>query len=401
MKKLFSVLSAAVLSLSVLAVTASADGMVLLDPYPGDIITNNPTYITDVKDSNGIVTGRVIDASTITASTTLASAEQDETKENTYLRYRNYAHNDSGYGFDGGTARFKNNFVWEFDFNFESLPSTDGDGGCFFIQLGGNWQNAVKFIKYADAQTYYIQWGSHTDTNGKYISMLESSNNWKASGFALEPGKTYHLKFEADVRKDKLHVTFTNPYVQMNSDGSFNKKLTEPAGEGVQIFTKTTTGTSALGATQTTALDDIKTGWKRVNGKITAKSAAKLTLSNEKFYIDSFYSMPPEISVEGNKVTATGNAINITNFKHNATMPSLVLAVYKDNELVAYSENSPYAEGTNTLTDYNYSTVIENLPDGTYTLKAFVWNNLDKMQPCENCLVEKTLTVSGGAAALE
>ena len=217
----------------------------------------------------------------------------------------------------------------------------------------------------------------------------------------LKAGNTYHIKFEVDVRKGLTHVTFTNPYVEVNEDGSFKQKLSQPAGEGVKIFTKTTTSTSALGATQTTSLADIKTGWKRVNVVMQAKSATKLTLSNEKFYIDRFWSMPPELSVDGNNVTATANAINITNFKYYATMPSLLLAVYNGDELVDYGENSPYAEGTETLTDYKYTATVENLADGTYTVKAFVWNNLDKMQPYDNCLVEKTLTVSGGVATIE
>ena len=391
MKKLLSVLLVLVLSFSILAVTVSADNMVLLDPQAGDINTTNATYITQEKDSNGVFTGRTIDASSIASVTTVAKAE-----DNSFV-YRNFSQNDSGYGFDGGSARFKNNFTWEFDFSFDKLPATTGDAGCFYIQFGSAWQNAIKFWA-VSATDYYVRWASNS--NDYVISAISSSNIWNGGAFMLKAGNTYHIKFEVDVRKGLTHVTFTNPYVEVNEDGSFKQKLSQPAGEGVKIFTKTTTSTSALGATQTTSLADIKTGWKRVNVVMQAKSATKLTLSNEKFYIDRFWSMPPELSVDGNNVTATANAINITNFKYYATMPSLLLAVYNGDELVDYGKNSPYAEGTETLTDYKYSATVENLADGTYTVKAFVWNNLDKMQPYDNCLVEKTLTVSGGVATL-
>lgn len=51
-----------------------------------------------------------------------------------------------------------------------------------------------------------------------------------------------------------------------------------------------------------------------------------------------------------------------------------------------------------------YSTSIDlstlDLADGIYTVKAFVWNNFDNMNPYANSYVEKTLTVSGGVATL-
>ena len=52
---------------------------------------------------------------------------------------------------------------------------------------------------------------------------------------------------------------------------------------------------------------------------------------------------------------------------------------------------------------YDYSTVLyklDSLQNGTYTVKAFLWNTADKMVAYPNCLVEKTLTVTNGTVTM-
>lgn len=402
MKKLLSILLVSVLSLSMFAVTASADNVILLDPQQGDVLTKDlstdTSYFTHtIDDTTGLVTGRTIDASSVTTATTIAK------HENNTFNYRTFSSTTSPYTFDGGSARFKNNFTWEFDFNFSLPPATGGTNGAFQILFGDNWSNAIQILSVSsDTSKYYIRWGDSRDNALTAISAPDSGGWWyAASKYNLEKDKTYRLKIEVDVRNNMIYTTFTNPYVTV-VNGTVTK-LDAAEWDNPNIYTKTTSTNSSLslGFTQS-ELSAVQSATNRLKVVLQPKSGIKLETSNEKFYIDRFWSMTPEVATDGSSVTATANVINVTNFKYYAYMPALICAVYKDDQLVSYDKSMPYASATATLTDYNYTASVDTteLADGTYTVKAFVWNTLDKMQPYDNCLVEKTLTVSGGVATL-
>lgn len=404
-KKFMSPVLAASLLLGASA-TAGAANVALCDPIQGDIVTNNSTYITPITEPLGdktINTGRIIDVSTITATTTVAKASAGS------FVYREILPNGNDtYALGGGLARFKNNFTWEFDFCFDQLPST-GDAGSFYLQIGDAWQNAIKFwakdmtTNGVTERKYYLRWGGGSDP--AYYRISGGDEYYAESKPMLRQGCTYHLKIEADVRNQKIYTTFTNPYV--TKDASDNWVLNDtPAAAGTEVWTYTSTSPAAF-TSCTDTLTKILKGDSRADITLAAKSAAKLTLTNEKFYIDRIVPTTPELTLADNTVTAAAHAVNITNFNFYMKAPVLLCAVYKAGEsgsaetLVAGGGEQPSYSPMTALTDYPYSVNVDvsDLADGTYTVKAFVWNTLGKLQPYDNCLTQKTLTVTDGVAA--
>ena len=73
-----------------------------------------------------------------------------------------------------------------------------------------------------------------------------------------------------------------------------------------------------------------------------------------------------------------------------------------DDKLVASDINTPYVQSAVAMeaNEYSAEADITKLADGTYKVKAFVWNSINKMQPYDNCLVENTLTITDGVAAI-
>ena len=380
MKKLLSMLLVFVLLLSMLAVTVSADNVTLRSPVQCDLVLGSDSYVTPSKDSNGVITGRTIDA-TKASSTTLASVAGGTFK----IRPVNVAE-DGTYTFGGSTAQIKTSFVWQFDFSFAGdIPNSIDK---FRLQFSSKWNNKLYFVSLDDTH-YYIQWSSTPDG---YVNEMNKST--LESKYVLEEGKTYRMKIEVNLETDKVYVTFVNPYV--DADGNVNA---EPNWNNA--YTRTTTGKNAsLGFSLPTAADVKNTNNRFPITFQDTTNKVQITMSNETFYMDRIHVVAPELSVEANSVKATANAINIPDYGYYGKLPTLFCAVYKDNKLVDFEVNSPYVNGLRALTDSKYSAVVEGLEDGTYKVKAFVWNSVDKMLSYDNCSVEKTLTVADGVATL-
>lgn len=405
LKKIASVTLAATMFLSLMTVTANA-GAVLLDPAEGDICTQDNSYVTQVKDpETGIITGRNIVASGITSAVTVSKTEDNS------FRYRTYALNaDKKYAFSGPFARFKNNHIWEFDFCFNNAaPAKPSSGGGFYIRFGSHWANEINFTRFDDTK-YYVGWNTNSLNSGndRIISAANTSSLWAGSVYSLEANKTYRLRIEADLRNDRLYVTFTNPNLAITQDAEGKPvytKLDAPQWDNPNIYTKTTTNDYSkysLGFTQSD-LASMTNGANRLNILIQARADSNLTLSNEKFYIDKFVNTTPEITTDGSKVTATTNAVNITGFNYTANLCTLLCGVYTaDDKLVASDINTPYVQSAVAMeaNEYSAEADITKLADGTYKVKAFVWNSINKMQPYDNCLVENTLTITDGVAAI-
>ena len=396
MKKVLCMMIVLVLALGTLCVSVSADKVKLIAPQRGDIRTTSD-YITDVKDeSTDIINGRVIDASGITAATTLATNNNANG-----ILYREVLNSGEGYKFSGGSKRFKNNWSWEFDFKLDKLPNI-GDNGSFYIQIGDAWQNAIKFwatnINTTETK-YYLRWGGGTGGTEKISG---GDPYYSASKPLLRAGCTYHIKIEADLINGKIYTTFTNPYVTKDASGNWVLNET-PAAEGTEVWTFSSVSPNAF-TKYTDTLADITTAYKLPYITIAAKSAVKLTLSNEKFYIDRYINTKPEITVENGVLKATTNSVNITNSVYTSNLPTVILGVYNDSNklMAAYKTANTTESGTASCVAYPYSAEVNvsSLDNGTYTVKAFVWNSVDEMQPYPNCLAEKTLTVTGGVGTL-
>ena len=378
MKKLLSILLVLIVSFSIL--TVSADNVTLRSPVQCDLVLGSDSYVTAVKDANGVITGRTIDASKA-SSTTIASVAGGTFK----IRPVNVAE-DGTYTFGGSTAQIKTSFVWQFDFSFAGdIPNSIDK---FRLQFSSKWNNKLYFVSLDDTH-YYIQWSSTPDG---YVNEMNKST--LESKYVLEEGKTYRMKIEVNLETDKVYVTFVNPYV--DADGNVNA---EPNWNNA--YTRTTTGKNAsLGFSLPTAADVKNTNNRFPITFQDLTNKVQITTSNETFYMDRIHVVAPELSVEANSVKATANAINIPDYGYYGKLPTLFCAVYKDNKLVDFEMNSPYVNGLRALTDSKYSAVVEGLEDGTYKVKAFVWNSVDKMLSYDNCSVEKTLTVADGVAKL-
>lgn len=380
MKKILSMLLVLILSFSVLAVTASADNVTLRNSVQCDLVLGSDSYVTTVKDSNGVITGRTIDASK-TSSTTLASVAAATFK----VRPVNVSE-DGTYTFGGASSQIKTNFIWQFDFSLEgSVPSSID---VCSLQFSKQWNNKLYFVALDDTH-YYIQWSSAPDG---YVNELDRST--LESKYVLEEGKTYRMKIEVNFETDKVYVTFTNPY--LDADGNVKDEA-----DWNNAYTRTTTGKNASLGFSLSSADDVKNTNNRFPITLVDKSnGIQMTMSNETFYMDRLYAITPTLSVSGNSVTANANAINIPNYGYYGNLPTVLCAVYKDNKLADLSVNAPYAKGLAALTDSEYSATVENLEDGEYTVKVFVWNSFNKMLSYDNCRVEKTLTVTDGVAVL-
>ena len=381
-KRIASVTLAATMFLSLMTVTANADNVGLRKPVRGDLKLGSDTYVTTNKDANGVITGRTIDAAKA-SNTTLAG-----TTEGTFqIRPINVA-TDGVYTFGGTNAQLKTSFSWQFDFSLEgTIPATTDK--CRIL-LGSNWKNKLYFVALDDTH-YYIQWSSTPDA---YVNEVNKST--LESAYVLEEGKTYRMKIEVNFDTDKAYVTFINPYL----DSSGNKKENP---DFANAYTRTTISkNTTLGFTLASSSNVKNTDSAyRFPLKIQdLNKGIKLTMSNETFYMDRLYALAPTISVSGNSVTASAEAINIPDYGYYGYLPSLLCAVYKNDSLVDFAESTPYVSALKKLTSSEYSATIENLEDGTYTLKAFIWNSVGEMQPYGKCLVEKTLTVTDGVAVI-
>ena len=368
MKKLLSVLLVLVLSFSMLAVTASADNVLLLDPIRGDlIIPNGEGFITTTLGSDGYISGRTF-KTTETTGKTFANG----TNKIGHLSYKaGYTSATTGEVVKGDAKPYwDNSFSWEFDFNLKSLKLGTNSQSYFFDILFGTasspgFNNMIRFYPNSSGNKYTVRWF------GNYPISSAS-----ATTYDLDLNKIYHLKIEADLRNDRyMYVTFTNPETG---------------------FTKTTKSPCAI--------PEVFLSDGTLNTVLRNNSGAiEFELTNEKFYMDRFTVSGATVAYSNNEITASASATNTTGTTYYTRIPILISAIYNSNdELIAYDYNNEYVAGIPSKTAHNYSTTMSttDLPNGTYTVKAFVWNNLDKMQPYDNCLVEKTLTVSGGVATL-
>lgn len=405
MKKVLSLLLAGTMTFGAAAITASAEKAAIFYPQQCDINTTdeNP-YITQVRDENGVITGRTIDATEITAATELARTDVSTPTFN----YRvNVPKGDGTYAFGGSTQRLKNNFSWEFDFCVDELPTTTGTDGAFVIQIGNAWQNAIMLwskdgmLTNGEAEKKcYLRWGGGSGTSYRISG---GDEYYTASVPILRQGCTYHLKIEVDVRNQKIYTTFTNPYVT-NVDNKWTLN-DEPAAEGENVWTFESVGPANF-TSCTCNLADITNASTKLNVTLKAKGPVKITLSNEKFYIDKICTTAPELMAAGKTVAATIHSVGITNFNFSKVKtPLVVCAVYDaDGKLAAHNMTQTTVETMTALEDNSDDALVDcsSLADGTYTVKAFVWGGLsgiNDMNPIYSH-AEKVLTIADGELTL-
>lgn len=400
MKKILSIVIL-VLALGALAVTASADNVPLYDPVKADFgfwstdaLNSYVTINSSEYEGNVGVTSRTFD--TTTASGRVSSS----------MRYAPIIQDADGNHVHGGTVqcRWKSNFVWDFDFTIDQMPaqSTSADQGLI-IQIGDNladnYKNSIRITPphTSTPGKCYIRWGGGTQAMGAGISMPNESAYLDAA-YLIEEGKTYHLKIEVDLTTGttssdakgpggQIYVTFTNPYVIDDTTGL--------------PYTKTTTSIFPITALST--VEDI-TSDKSATFTLTAVQPMKFTLSNEKLYVDKYRVMTPSISLSEAQLSASAAAINATPCGYsNAVLPTLILAVYNENDEMVKLGCGIKTETIYGLTSKDCTAAVEaldTLPNGTYTAKAFVCNSLSGLKSYKNTLEEQTFTVSDGVVSL-
>ena len=268
------------------------------------------------------------------------------------------------YGY--GLMFWKNNFTYEFDFRVDTLEDK--------FQFNLATTKLIQFTKDPDSDQYYIEW-------------VDPSKS--ISGKNLEYGKTYHLRIEADTEKGaKLFTVFTDP----EEDYVYTSFVPNPV-----------SSTLAERATSTATY----------NVRMRCAGDVSITTSNEELYIERYFIMPHELTAEenGTAVTASATVYNGTSDNQITGLPYLFVGIYDSIGAIVKSEGqykTPEGKyvpklanvGTADLSaakyEYSVSADISDLPDGEYTVKAFMWRSPDEPIVCSD-VQEKTITVENGA----
>ena len=276
------------------------------------------------------------------------------------------------HGSGGNISRIKGNFVYEFDFMASKIDK-------IIFWIGG--QQTMVFGRYRTTDVYYIYAAADNSILSPSASIVGSGKTEQM--FQLD--KWYTMKMEGDMSQGgKIYITVTD------SNGS------EPAVyEGVINNNNITyTEEEAISADKSYGIQWGNSG------------ECNFTIKNEKFTYDSYFTESPEIAVENGTVSAKTTFYNLAPINNNPT-PYVVCAVYgSDGSLKAYKANSAtapsmaggvYPKGKS---DVSCTAAIDQaLDDGTYTVKAFVWNSFDKLMPYKPS-VTKTIKVENGAASV-
>lgn len=380
--------------------TCTTNHITMIDPVLGDIYTKNQTHLdTYYEDGTQAADYQVIEdklssSKRITKLHITTSGKIDNelgnyilstsnTEGNRRMRYRVY--NDDG-TLSAPLWNIQNNFVWEFDLKVDNLASNQGLNILLGNSSGSSWRNQIRILANSYTKTedarYAVRWyGVDGSTVTKQFTISGDSDS---NSYQLLFGETYHLKIEADVRNNQLYVTFS---------GNVN---------GEDYVSKNDKAPFQMDTAANIEKDDYILPYK-----ISTTGAVDITFDNMAFFVDRFSAKTPTLTAGNGSVTASTQVKNTTNTNYtNIAPPSIIAAVYKQNgELVKCS----VTEGAGDF-DYGVSTertaVVDGLgglADGTYKVKAFIWNSLNRtsgLKAYDNALVEKTATVSGGTITL-
>ena len=383
MKKVLSMFLAIVVVMSALSVAASAedvDTSVLVQPVRCYMMgLGGGAKISNVKSADGKeITGHVLSLT--------GAASEVSTSETKFCFY-----NESGKTFAPGYYP-KNNFVWDFDIRVDTLSDQA------YIAIGwngakadGKWYTGdrIRFFKHnSDATKYGIRWNDNK-------AGISSTDMWHAG---LTLGETYHMTVKADILGRKIYTEFETKTIV---DGK-NVIVKSVHDMGLDLDPSKNYDNDTLydaNAGGSNAIFSFKSG---------GKGTYNMTVSNEKLYYDKMLAKTPVISLDGNNVKLEQGIKNVWN--ENADAVYTILAVYdSDGRFVTNltqnsgSSNSGKVWGWAPYTEtISYDTSA--LADGTYTVKAFVWNSFDSetgLRPFSNAYAEKTLTISNGTAAID
>lgn len=384
--KLVSMLAATALTIGAFASAAGAEGNIkMLDPRKGDMYVNSNNVkdyqYEDTAHKAGIK-GRTITSDAAVSIKPFTFRTPYTTSSGTFM-----GSNPSQY--------WKNNFTWEFDFKLTELPDI-GAGKSFYIYIGSEpntgteWKSTLKFIS-AKEGTYRLSWAG-TDGSADAAKKQSISSPTIAEldqePYVLKLNETYHLKIEADLSDTgKVYVTFKNPNCLI---------------EG-KPYTKTTERTMPVSQVYSSKAD-VTDNNKYANIMMRCDSKITMELTNEEFYMDRFRATAPELTLNGGQMTVNETVISTNPVTYWVKPPMLVGAVYDSTgKMVRSGIKDTQINSMTGFKAYDYSTVLyklDSLQNGTYTVKAFVWNTADKMVAYPNCLVEKTLTVTNGTVTM-
>ncbi len=376
--------------------TCTTNHITMIDPVLGDIYIKNgahlDTYYEDgtQADDNKVIEGKLDSSKRITKLkiTTTGPSNNDlgsyltTSEGDRRLRYRVY--NDDG-TLSTPLWNIQNNFVWEFDLKVDNLASTQALNILLGINTNNLYRSQIRILanKYTNVEDarYCVRWYGDASTTEQHTGGMISGST--VNDYFLKFGETYHLKIESDVRGNRTYATFTGI---VNGEEFTNTNYRAP--EAIYNSGEFT--------------DDYILPYK-----ISTSGAADITFDNMAFFVDRFSAKTPTLTAGNGSVTASTQVKNTTNTNYtNIAPPSIIAAVYKQNgELV----NCSVTEGAGDF-EYGVSTErtavvdgLEGLADGTYKVKAFIWNSLNRtsgLKAYDNALVEKTATVSGGTITL-
>lgn len=400
------------------AVTVSAeDNVALLDPVDANIVFPTAKLGTGAEDATiASVTNTYTDGGEnikVTGRTINVTEQSGNVNFGDRLLYNAYYYSTSQEKYINGqnAHNVKGNFVWEFDFELDTLPQKDKQFVLEFGKYGdsNNWKNSIKF-QLAEDDSYFLVWGATGDNDSVYMSnpKFETMTDTDRK-YLLKTDVTYHLKLEADLENTgKLYATFTNPTI--DADGNALE-------EGAEPYTRTTIAPLALPVT--TSVSDFTTNtWNdatRANIRAYAKGPITMHLSNESFKMDRFRTGVPTMEIAGNandQIIATAQFANITNSTLYCNAPTLVCAAYNsENRMVRMNSVKllPNVESSNNmapLTLNTYSTTLyslNTLKNGEYTVKSFVWNKLlgeDSIKMYDNAYAEIKVAVADGVVSI-
>ena len=307
-----------------------------------------------VYDDDNYITGRRI------VNTTSAS------QNNSALRFRT---NDYTYG----ARRWKNSFIWEFDFVVDTLEQQ------FIITCGKSDGAKIKFAKDSKTDQFYLSWEGTSVGISHAMSVIWGHKD----GTLLQYGKTYHIRIDMDATEGgNVFVTFSDPENGYTHTSSQPTKLTY-------------------------SMDAYVTTGSMYTFNISALKPVDITTSNELFYYDEYYTLSKTIETEESTVRASVSLMDCINYSKDSerTVPYLFLGIYDKNGALVGGGSADKAivpkqanadnEFLTAQVNYSVSADVNELEDGEYTAKLCLWRSEDEM--IINTAAEKMqITVADG-----
>ncbi len=377
MKKLFSIfMSAIVLAASLFSVNA-ADVRVVESFYPQNVIYGvAPSLVNNyqIKLIGGVPdnTSNVIVPATRTIKTNDC---ENETPTATVASIRSSTLGFRMQGDWSGSLRWKNSFVWKFDFNIDTLDH-------YIMFKFGN--AAIKFIRAEGTDQYYINWDGNTDPDLGISHPLDIVDANEA-GTLLRFNETYHIRIEANMKAGGgLHVIFTDPETGESRTSYMPHGVTrtqeEYTAEGSEVV---------------------------YNTLIETKGRVYMETENEEMLMERIFITSHIIDAPAETAKVKATAVALSNVNQPFTgMPNLILSIYDSNKAMVKTASNNQGSIAKNSTERDKKLVekctfsaeidVSDLTDGTYTAKSFIWKAPDDPTVCGEA-VETEFTVADGA----